>query len=51
VLARAHARTGNPQAIAAYLGTSDVFETGMVIFASVYAKQVERDYEAFCRGL
>ncbi|MBV8728120.1 MAG: DUF2252 domain-containing protein [Candidatus Eremiobacteraeota bacterium] len=51
VLARAHARTGDPQAIAAYLGTSDVFETGMVTFASLYAKQVERDYEAFCRGL
>ena len=51
VLARAHARTGDPQAIAAYLGTSDVFEMGMVTFASVYAKQVERDYEAFCRGL
>jgi uncharacterized protein (DUF2252 family) len=51
VLARAHARTGHPKEIAAYLGTSDVFETGMAGFASVYAKQVERDYEAFCRGL
>jgi uncharacterized protein (DUF2252 family) len=50
VLARAHARTGNPQAIAAYLGTADVFENGMAAFASVYAKQVERDYEKFCQG-
>jgi len=51
VLARAHARTGDPQAIAAYLGAGDVFETSMADFGSVYAKQVERDYEAFCRGL
>lgn len=51
VLARAHARTGNPQAIAAYLGAGDVYENAMAQFASVYAKQVERDYEAFCRGL
>jgi uncharacterized protein (DUF2252 family) len=49
VLARAHARTGDPQAIAAYLGTSDAFENGMTRFARVYAKQVERDYEEFCR--
>ncbi|MBV8198816.1 MAG: DUF2252 domain-containing protein [Candidatus Eremiobacteraeota bacterium] len=51
VLARAHARTGDPQAIAAYLGTRDVFEEAMAEFAGAYAKQVERDYDAFCRGL
>lgn len=50
VLARAHARTGDPQAIAAYLGSSDAFEEGMVGFARAYAAQVERDYEEFCRG-
>lgn len=49
VLARAHARTGNPQAIAAYLGSNDAFEEGMVRFARRYAAQVERDYERFCR--
>lgn len=51
VLARAHARSGDPQAIATYLGAGDVFENSMAAFASVYAKQVERDYEGFCRGL
>jgi uncharacterized protein (DUF2252 family) len=50
ILARAHARTGDPQAIAAYLGTSSAFENGMTRFARVYAKQVERDYEEFCRS-
>jgi uncharacterized protein (DUF2252 family) len=50
VLARAHARTGDPQAIADYLGSSDAFEEGMVRFARVYAAQVERDYAEFCRG-
>jgi uncharacterized protein (DUF2252 family) len=50
VLARAHARTGDPQAIAAYLGASDAFEDAMVRFARRYAAQVEQDYEAFCRS-
>ncbi|HEX8806413.1 MAG TPA: DUF2252 family protein, partial [Candidatus Aquilonibacter sp.] len=50
VLARAHARTGDPQAIAAYLGAADTFEEGMTRFAQLYAKQVERDYEEFCRS-
>lgn len=49
VLARAHARTGDPQAIAAYLGSSDAFDDGMAGFARAYANQVERDYEEFCR--
>jgi hypothetical protein len=50
VLARAHARTGDPQMIAHYLGASGAFEEGMTRFARVYAAQVERDYEEFCRG-
>jgi uncharacterized protein (DUF2252 family) len=50
VLARAHARTGDPQAIASYLGSSDAFETGMAGFAHAYATQVQRDYEEFCRS-
>jgi len=50
VLARAHARTGDPQMIAQYLGASDAFEEGMTRFARVYAAQVERDYDEFCRG-
>jgi uncharacterized protein (DUF2252 family) len=49
VLGRAHARTGDAQMIARYLGASDVFERGMLRFARVYAAQVVRDYEEFCR--
>jgi uncharacterized protein (DUF2252 family) len=49
VLARAHARTGDPQAIASYLGSGDAFEEGMAGFARAYAARVDRDYDAFCR--
>lgn len=48
VLARAHARTGDPQAIAEYLGSGRTFEQAMVCFARLYAEQVEEDYERFC---
>lgn len=46
-LARAHARAGDPIAIASYLGRSDEFETSMTDFANRYADQNERDFEAF----
>lgn len=50
VLARAHARSGHPQSIAAYLGSRDVFERAMVRFAQTYARVVRRDYAAFTAG-
>jgi uncharacterized protein (DUF2252 family) len=43
-LARAHARTGDQIAIAAYLGKSDIFEQAVADFAAAYADQNERDY-------
>jgi uncharacterized protein (DUF2252 family) len=46
-LARAHARSGDPVAIAAYLGTSDQFDRAVTDFSQRYADQNERDYEAF----
>jgi uncharacterized protein (DUF2252 family) len=46
VLARAHARSGDPIAMAAYLGSGDVFDRAMSSFAERYADQNERDYEA-----
>ena len=46
VLARAHARTGDRIAIAAYLGVGDVFDRAVADFAEAYAEQNERDYEA-----
>ena len=46
-LARAHARSGDPVAIAAYLGTSDRFDESITGFSERYADQNERDYQAF----
>jgi uncharacterized protein (DUF2252 family) len=45
-LARAHARSGDRIAIAAYLGRSDVFDRAVAEFAAAYADQNERDYRA-----
>ncbi len=45
-LARAHARSGDRIAIAAYLGSSDTFEKAIAEFATQYADQNERDYAA-----
>jgi uncharacterized protein (DUF2252 family) len=45
-LARAHARSGDRIAIAAYLGGSEVFDTAIARFAATYADQNEHDYQA-----
>ena len=45
-LARAHARSGDRIAIAAYLGSSDTFDKAIAGFAAAYADQNERDYAA-----
>jgi uncharacterized protein (DUF2252 family) len=44
--ARAHARAGVRIAIAAYLGKGETFDRAIGSFASAYADQNERDYEA-----
>jgi uncharacterized protein (DUF2252 family) len=50
-LARAHARSGDPVAIAAYLGKSDKFDVAMTDFSERYADQNERDYQAFLAAI
>ncbi|MET7619786.1 DUF2252 domain-containing protein [Streptomyces sp. NPDC005408] len=45
-LARAHARSGDRIAIAAYLGSGDVFDRAVTSFAESYADQNERDHQA-----
>jgi uncharacterized protein (DUF2252 family) len=45
-LARAHARSGDRIALAAYLGGSDKFDQAIADFAEVYADQNELDYAA-----
>ena len=50
-LARAHARSGDSIAIAAYLGTSDTFDGAIADFSEAYADQNERDYAAFVTAI
>jgi hypothetical protein len=45
-LARAHARSGDRIAIAAYLGKSPRFDNAIADFAETYADQNERDHAA-----
>jgi uncharacterized protein (DUF2252 family) len=45
-LARAHARTGDRVAVAAYLGGGTRFDRAVAAFAEAYADQNERDYAA-----
>jgi uncharacterized protein (DUF2252 family) len=45
-LARAHARSGDRIAIAAYLGQGSQFDRALVEFSRSYAEQNERDYQA-----
>jgi uncharacterized protein (DUF2252 family) len=45
-LARAHARTGDRVAIAAYLGNSDSFDNALARFAESYADANESDHRA-----
>lgn len=46
-LARAHARSGDRIALAAYLGTGSVFEKAIADFAGEYADQNQADYDTF----
>ena len=50
-LARAHARSGDPVAIAEYLGTSDAFDTSITDFSHRYADQNEQDYQEFVNAV
>jgi uncharacterized protein (DUF2252 family) len=45
VLARAHARTGDPAAIDAYIGKGRQFDQALGEFASSYARQTTRDHQ------
>ncbi len=50
-LARAHARTGDAAAIAAYLGTSDRFDGAIADFSEAYADVNARDYAAYLAAI
>ncbi len=44
-LARAHARSGDRLAIAAYLGRGSTFDAAIARFSAAYADQNERDHQ------
>jgi uncharacterized protein (DUF2252 family) len=46
-LARAHARSGDSQAIAGYVGTGEAFDEAIAEFAVAYADQNDADYKQF----
>ena len=50
-LARAHARSGDPIAIASYLGNSDRFDHAILEFSKAYAEQNERDYQTLAEAV
>jgi len=50
-LARAHARSGDPVALAAYLGKKDHFDDSIADFSQRYADQNDQDYQAFSEAI
>ena len=50
-LACAHARSGDPIAIAEYLGTSDTLDNAIHDFSTRYADQNRRDYDTFVKAI
>ena len=50
-LARAHARSGDPIAIAEYLGTGGAFDNAIADFSDRYADQNQRDYDIFVKAI
>jgi uncharacterized protein (DUF2252 family) len=50
-LARAHARSGNAEAISAFIGTDSSFDVAIRNFAVTYAQQSKADYNAFLEAI
>jgi uncharacterized protein (DUF2252 family) len=50
-LARAHARSGDRIAIAAYLGAGNSFDRAIAEFSAAYAEQNDRDYQALSEAV
>jgi len=50
-LARAHARSGDPLAIAEYLGDDDAFDEAITDFSTRYADQNELDHQALTAAI
>ena len=50
-LARAHARSGDPVSIAAYLGDDDSFDKSITDFSECYAAQNDQDFADFAKAI
>ncbi|MGA8743638.1 MAG: DUF2252 domain-containing protein [Terracidiphilus sp.] len=50
LLARGHARSGDPLVIAGYLGNGTTFAEALAQFGSLYADQTEKDWQALRRS-
>ena len=50
-LARAHARSGDPVALAQYLGDGDTFDRSVTDFSARYADQNEQDFQDFVKAV
>jgi uncharacterized protein (DUF2252 family) len=51
VLAKGHARSGDPAVLAGYLGTNDRWDKALAKFAFAYADQATQDYEKFMAAI
>jgi hypothetical protein len=50
LLARGHARSGDPAVIAGYLGSGDGCAESLGKFGAIYADQTEKDWQDLCRS-
>jgi uncharacterized protein (DUF2252 family) len=50
LLARGHARSGDPQVISGYIGSGDAFPDAIAGFGVLYADQAEKDWEELRRS-
>ena len=50
LLARGHARSGDPLVIAGYLGQGDGFAAALGKFGAIYADQTEKDWAELCHS-
>ena len=51
LLAKGHARSGDPCMLSGYLGMADRFDRALVTFAVDYADQTTRDFEAWLKAI
>ncbi len=51
MLARGHARAGDPAMLAGYIGPSPRFDVAIAKFAIAYAQQTENDWKHFVHSL